>query len=519
MLLNVLEHIPDDHRALGDIYESLAPGGKIVLWVPAFEALYGKFDERIGHYRRYRRNQLLALVHNAGFQQVSARYTNMPGFFAWWLVVRVLGPLAHHRSPGVDLRPLLHPGHPPGRALRATSRSVNRCWLSPSGRRWRSPPRRHRNGQTAGEQRRPHLAALDGLRGLAVIAVLLFHAGKLQGGFLGVDLFFALSGFLITSLLLAEVDLAGRVDSARLLGSPACAGCSPPCSSCSVVVTVSRPSWRPSPSALRRSATGRGRQAYVANWHAIAGHRDYWASFELPSPLFGHLWSLAIEEQFYLVWPVVVGADRLAEPPSAPHRRRRLHRRPRALSLVQMIRLFDPSDPTACTSAPTRGPAACCLVRCSRQHRCDRPRPGSPSRLPGVYDVAVVGDVDHRRFVLGPGQRPELGVGVPRWALRPLAPVGDDRRRLCGAARMQRSTRWIGWAPLRVTGVLSYSLYLWHWPMYALLSEQRTGCRVGRCSGCASPSRSPPQQSPSDSSRTRSAFGPRGHAAAPASLP
>ena len=91
VLLNVLEHIADDHRALGDIYEALAPGGKMVLWVPAFEVLYGKFDQRIGHYRRYKRNQLLALVHKVGFQQVTARYTNMPGFVAWWLVVRLLG--------------------------------------------------------------------------------------------------------------------------------------------------------------------------------------------------------------------------------------------------------------------------------------------------------------------------------------------------------------------------------------------------------------------------------------------
>jgi SAM-dependent methyltransferase len=91
VLLNVLEHIADDHRALGDIYEALAPGGKLVLWVPAFEALYGKFDQRIGHYRRYRRDELLALVHKVGFQQVTARYANLPGFFAWWLIVRELG--------------------------------------------------------------------------------------------------------------------------------------------------------------------------------------------------------------------------------------------------------------------------------------------------------------------------------------------------------------------------------------------------------------------------------------------
>lgn len=90
VLINVLEHLPDDHLALSELYESLAPGGKMVLWVPAFEALYGKFDHQIGHYRRYRKKALLGLVHNAGFQQVTARYTNMPGFVAWWLVVRVL---------------------------------------------------------------------------------------------------------------------------------------------------------------------------------------------------------------------------------------------------------------------------------------------------------------------------------------------------------------------------------------------------------------------------------------------
>jgi SAM-dependent methyltransferase len=104
VLLNVLEHIADDHQALRDIYESLSPGGKMVLWVPAFEALYGKFDQRIGHYRRYRRDELSALVHNTGFQQVTAQYTNMPGFFAWWLIVRVLGRAPTGRLAGIHDR-------------------------------------------------------------------------------------------------------------------------------------------------------------------------------------------------------------------------------------------------------------------------------------------------------------------------------------------------------------------------------------------------------------------------------
>jgi SAM-dependent methyltransferase len=90
ILLNVLEHIADDHRAMHDIHNALAPGGTMILWVPAFEALYGKFDQRIGHYRRYRRKELRAAVRRVGFQQVTATYTNLPGFFAWLLVVRVL---------------------------------------------------------------------------------------------------------------------------------------------------------------------------------------------------------------------------------------------------------------------------------------------------------------------------------------------------------------------------------------------------------------------------------------------
>ncbi len=156
----------------------------------------------------------------------------------------------------------------------------------------------------AGEQRRAHLAALDGLRGLAVIAVLLFHAGKLQGGFLGVDLFFALSGFLITSLLLAEVDLRGQVDLLAFWGRRL-RRLLPAVLLLLVGVTVITTVVATIPERAATLSDGPWAQGYVANWHAIAGHRDYWASFELPR-MFGHLWSLAIEEQFYLVWPVVI---------------------------------------------------------------------------------------------------------------------------------------------------------------------------------------------------------------------
>lgn len=90
VMLNVLEHIPDDDAALATCQRLLEPGGTLVLWVPAFESLYGRFDHRIGHYRRYRRADLTARCARAGLRVEQCRYANLPGFFAWWLIVRLL---------------------------------------------------------------------------------------------------------------------------------------------------------------------------------------------------------------------------------------------------------------------------------------------------------------------------------------------------------------------------------------------------------------------------------------------
>ncbi|MFM7045993.1 MAG: class I SAM-dependent methyltransferase [Ilumatobacteraceae bacterium] len=90
VMVNVLEHLPDDADALRRLFGHLADEGRLVLWVPAFEALYGRFDQMIGHHRRYRRAELVDVCRNAGFDVIDCRYANLPGFFAWWLIVRVL---------------------------------------------------------------------------------------------------------------------------------------------------------------------------------------------------------------------------------------------------------------------------------------------------------------------------------------------------------------------------------------------------------------------------------------------
>ena len=158
------------------------------------------------------------------------------------------------------------------------------------------------------------VAALDGLRGLAVVAVLLFHAGYLDGGFLGVDLFFVLSGYLITALLLSEWRTRGTIGLSRFWRSRARRLVPALLLACFVVVIGSWVFRTPgSLAGLRGDLLGT--VTYTANWRFILQGTSYWTNLGPPSPL-QHVWSLAIEEQFYLIWPlVVIGLLRLRRNP------------------------------------------------------------------------------------------------------------------------------------------------------------------------------------------------------------
>jgi SAM-dependent methyltransferase len=91
ILVNVLEHIEDDVGALRDIGERLRPGGRIVIFVPAFEGLYSEFDRKVGHRRRYRRSHLAEVVDRAGLDVVDVHYVNSLGAVAWWTFARQMG--------------------------------------------------------------------------------------------------------------------------------------------------------------------------------------------------------------------------------------------------------------------------------------------------------------------------------------------------------------------------------------------------------------------------------------------
>ncbi len=90
VMINVLEHIEDDLGSLVELHERLESGGHLAIWVPAFEFLYSDFDRKLGHHRRYRRNGLRSIVRDAGFDVLDCSYVNLPGWFSWLIVTRLL---------------------------------------------------------------------------------------------------------------------------------------------------------------------------------------------------------------------------------------------------------------------------------------------------------------------------------------------------------------------------------------------------------------------------------------------
>ena len=322
----------------------------------------------------------------------------------------------------------------------------------------------------------PHLPALDGLRGLAVLGVLLFHADKLLvGGYLGVDLFFVLSGFLITSILVAEYEASSKIDLRRFWVRrarrlfPALLSLMP------AIAVYAKVFAKPQELAALRQ-DGLATLAYVANWRSISAQRSYWDLFAAPSPL-EHTWSLAIEEQFYVLWPLIVlGVFRLSKG------------RPRALFVVSvalaalsaaaMVWLYDPQNTSrAYLGTDSRGGSI--LVGAALASVLSPSRPFHDLRavrwLDGAGLVASIGlGVAWSRLE---GQSPFLyhgGFLLTELAVLVLVACAvQDRRSLVARA--------LAFPPFVWAGLVSYGIYLWHWPIFAVLNAARvhtTGWRL-----------------------------------------
>jgi len=317
-----------------------------------------------------------------------------------------------------------------------------------------------------------HRPALDGIRALAVVAVLLYHGvvSWAGGGFLGVDVFFVLSGYLITTLLLNEwrrwgsIDLVGfYVRRARRL-LPAL-----------VLVVMAVAAWAALVAASDRlgaiRADGLSTLLYVANWRFIFAQQSYFDQFGDPSP-FRHMWSLAIEEQYYLLFPLLlISLLRLAA--------RRRWVLPVALtalagaSILAMAALYDPTgDPSRVYyGTDTRvhelmigSLLAVVLTRLSQSRRAAAARLAPYVGIPALVGVltAFLVLTDQSAWLYRGGFAVVCLVTALLVASVELAPRGP--------------VAWLlSLPPVVWVGAVSYGLYLWHWPIYIACTPDRTG--------------------------------------------
>ena len=304
---------------------------------------------------------------------------------------------------------------------------------------------------------------LDGLRGVAVSLVIIFQSGLvwLPGGFLGVSVFFTLSGFLITSLLINECENTGRINLRTFWGRRLRRLA--PASLVVIAGVVGLASWlSTSIEASRIKGDAISATLYFSNWRFIYSGHSYGELFASPSPL-QHLWSLSIEEQLYVIVPVVI-AGLFA-----------LGLRRRAIGIVFLIAVAGSTIATMFTNSHeliyygthTRaaelllGSALACLFG----HRLERFAVQKAKTLSTMYVVPLLGVIVLARF---------SSVDSP-WVYSGLLTLFAGLSAICLIASVHAGPvrSILSSSPLVRIGEVSYGLYLIHWPVIVWLNSER----------------------------------------------
>lgn len=324
-------------------------------------------------------------------------------------------------------------------------------------------PTPHQEGHRKG-----HREDIEGLRSVAVLLVLLYHAGLswFGGGFVGVDVFFVLSGFLITGILVRELDTTGTIKLLRFYAKRA-RRLLPASFAVLLFVSVivfAVPRWAPNivtPQLYGRSISWDIQRSalYIVNWLFAERSVDYHGGSALASPV-QHFWSLSIEEQFYAVWPVVMLSTSLV-----------FARSKRALvlvlgavtlaSLAYSIWLTQTSPDQAYFVTTARawelslGGLGALAVPTVNRWAVNRLIAPIASAAVTVGLIAIVASAVAM----------DASTAFPGAAA--LVPTLGTLGVLLAAphAGLSRGVRWLSAPSLQWLGARSYSLYLWHWPV------------------------------------------------------
>jgi peptidoglycan/LPS O-acetylase OafA/YrhL len=313
------------------------------------------------------------------------------------------------------------------------------------------------------------MSGLDGLRAIAVTAVLLFHADFYwaQGGYLGVDLFFVISGFLITGLLADDIQSKGNASlrsfywrrAKRLL----------PASWLMMVGVIAAAYWFAPDALPHLRDDAEASLVYLTNWELLRAHTSYFEAIGRP-PLLQHLWSLAIEEQFYLIWaPLVITCLPLIGRRGLATVAMLLAAASAAWMAVLAIKMGYPEQ-----GNPSRlyfgtdthgfpllmGAALGLLWQPSRAKRSLRPAPRFSGSLLGLVTLAAMfvlfthlSEVSPYLYPWGFLLATALSMILIATATHPGMPIG------C----------WLDCGFMRWIGERSYGIYLWHWPIFMMM--------------------------------------------------
>jgi peptidoglycan/LPS O-acetylase OafA/YrhL len=315
--------------------------------------------------------------------------------------------------------------------------------------------------------RLPHVPALDGLRGIAVLAVLVYHLNGelLPGGFLGVSLFFTLSGFLITNLLLGEWEMTRSVGLKRFWGRrfrrllpAALVGLA--------VVAVTSWWWADASQLANLRGDVVGALAYVANWRFEFNGDAYGAGFQEPSPVL-HYWSLAIEEQFYVV--VALIAVLLARFARSRWAWFVTFATLAALSMLATILFWGSSDTNRIYfGSDTRAFELLAGVLLAVVMRFSVPKKLTRYAARHLVVCAAAAAMVVAFFVARTDQDWLYRGGLWFVALGSVLLI-------VGALDHGPLAHGLSWKPLAALGLISYGVYVYHWPIFIFLTSDRTG--------------------------------------------